>query len=125
MLTKKKKILDRIKDKPYFNKDNFVLYKDDSLKILEQLPENSDEFNAEKKSFSNMLSKLKKQGFIEKESSNKNICFYKITKEGKSKLKKIKEESMPSINYQKNQTKKTLSWLYLIYRKSISVKEIG
>jgi DNA-binding MarR family transcriptional regulator len=125
MLTKKKKIIDRIKDKPYFNKDNFVLYKDDSLKILEQLPENSDEFNAEKKSFSNMLSKLKKQGFIEKESSNKNICFYKITKEGKSKLKKIKEESMPSINYQKNQTKKTLSWLYLIYRKSISVKEIG
>jgi DNA-binding PadR family transcriptional regulator len=125
MLTKKKKIIDRIKDKPYFNKDNFVLYKDDSLKILEQLPENSDEFNAEKKSFSNMLSKLKKQGFIEKESSNKNICFYKITKEGKSKLKKNKEESMPSINYQKKQKKKTLSWLYLIYRKSISVKEIG
>jgi len=41
MLTKKKKIIDRIKDKPYFNKDNFVLYKNNSLKILEQLPENS------------------------------------------------------------------------------------
>jgi len=41
MATQKKKILDSVKDKPYFNKDNFVLYKNDSLKILEQLPENS------------------------------------------------------------------------------------
>lgn len=37
----KKKILDNIKDKPYFIKDNFVLYLNDCLKILEQLPENS------------------------------------------------------------------------------------
>ena len=36
-----KKILDNIKDKPYFVKNNFVLYKSDCLKILEQLPENS------------------------------------------------------------------------------------
>ncbi|OGG87372.1 DNA methylase N-4 [Candidatus Kuenenbacteria bacterium RIFCSPHIGHO2_02_FULL_39_13] len=36
-----KKILNNIKDKPYFLKDNFVLYKNDCLKILEQLPENS------------------------------------------------------------------------------------
>lgn len=41
MITHKKKILDSIKDKPYFSKDNFVLYKSDCLKILEQLPENS------------------------------------------------------------------------------------
>lgn len=36
-----KKILSSIKQKPYFNEDNFVLYNDDSLKILEQLPVNS------------------------------------------------------------------------------------
>jgi site-specific DNA-methyltransferase (adenine-specific) len=36
-----KKILSSIKDKPYFQKDAFVLYKEDCLKILEQLPENS------------------------------------------------------------------------------------
>ena len=36
-----KKILASIKNKPYFQKDNFVLYKEDCLKILEQLPENS------------------------------------------------------------------------------------
>ena len=36
-----KKILSNIKDKPYFQKGNFVLYKNDCLKILEQLPENS------------------------------------------------------------------------------------
>src|SRR4030042_4375920 len=36
-----KKILSSIKNKPYFQKDNFVLYKNDCLKILEQLPENS------------------------------------------------------------------------------------
>jgi len=37
----KNKILDNIKQKPYFQKDNFVLYKSDCLKILEQIPENS------------------------------------------------------------------------------------
>jgi site-specific DNA-methyltransferase (adenine-specific) len=36
-----KKILDSVKEKPYFSKDNFVLYKNDSLRFLEQLPENS------------------------------------------------------------------------------------
>ena len=36
-----KKILNNIKDKPYFVKDQFVLYKNNCLKILEQLPENS------------------------------------------------------------------------------------
>ncbi len=36
-----KKILSHIKEKPYFNKGNFVLYHADCLKILEQLPENS------------------------------------------------------------------------------------
>lgn len=40
-MSAKKKILDNIKNKPYFVKDNFVLYKSDCLKILEQLPENS------------------------------------------------------------------------------------
>ncbi len=35
------KILSYIKQKPYFSKDNFVLYHGDSLKILDQLPENS------------------------------------------------------------------------------------
>ena len=37
----KKKVIANIKDKPYFIKDNFVLYKNDCLKILEQIPENS------------------------------------------------------------------------------------
>ncbi len=37
----KNKILSNIKSKPYFVKDNFVLYKSDCLKILEQIPENS------------------------------------------------------------------------------------
>lgn len=37
----KKKILDSIKDKPYFSKDNFVLYNNNCLKSLEQLPDNS------------------------------------------------------------------------------------
>lgn len=41
MSTPQKKILNNIKDKPYFSKDNFILYKNDCLKILEQLPENS------------------------------------------------------------------------------------
>ena len=35
------KILSNIKEKPYFVKDNFVLYNNDCLKILEQIPENS------------------------------------------------------------------------------------
>jgi len=35
------KILASIKQKPYFQKDNFVLYQADCLKILDQLPENS------------------------------------------------------------------------------------
>src|SRR3989338_6951254 len=41
MTSKNKKILSSIKQKPYFNKDNFVLYNNNCLKILEQLPENS------------------------------------------------------------------------------------
>ena len=39
-MEKSKKILASIKEKPYFLEGNFVLYKDDCLKILEQLPEN-------------------------------------------------------------------------------------
>lgn len=35
------KILSYIKVKPYFSEDNFVLYLGDSLKLLEELPENS------------------------------------------------------------------------------------
>lgn len=35
------KILSSVREKPYFQKDNFVLYNADSLKFLEQLPENS------------------------------------------------------------------------------------
>ncbi len=35
------KILAKIKDKPYFLKDNFVLYKENCLNILQQIPENS------------------------------------------------------------------------------------
>lgn len=38
---KNKKILSNIKQKPYFQEDNFVLYNNDCLKILEQIPENS------------------------------------------------------------------------------------
>lgn len=40
-MTENKKILSNIKEKPYFQKDKFVLYNSDCLKILEQLPENS------------------------------------------------------------------------------------
>ena len=40
-LKKEGGLLSSIKEKPYFVKDNFVLYHDDCLKILEQLPENS------------------------------------------------------------------------------------
>lgn len=36
-----KKLLQAIKDRPYFTAKNFALYHGDSLKILEQLPENS------------------------------------------------------------------------------------
>jgi site-specific DNA-methyltransferase (adenine-specific) len=36
-----KKILSLVKEKPYFKKDNFVLYNSDCIKILEQFPENS------------------------------------------------------------------------------------
>ncbi|MEK7536960.1 MAG: DNA methyltransferase [Patescibacteria group bacterium] len=35
------KILSKVKEKPYFTADNFVLYHGDSLKLLQQLPENS------------------------------------------------------------------------------------
>jgi site-specific DNA-methyltransferase (adenine-specific) len=37
----KVKLLSKIKDKPYFKSDDFVLYRQDCLNILEQLPENS------------------------------------------------------------------------------------
>lgn len=40
-MTINKKILSSIKNKPYYQKDNFVLCKENCLKILEQLPENS------------------------------------------------------------------------------------
>lgn len=36
-----KKILGSVKHKPYFHEDNFVLYHDDSINLLNQLPENS------------------------------------------------------------------------------------
>lgn len=38
---KNKKILSTIKERPYFVSNDFVLYKEDSLKILNELPENS------------------------------------------------------------------------------------
>ena len=37
----RKKILDSVKQKPYFSKGDFVLYKNDCLKLLTQLPDNS------------------------------------------------------------------------------------
>jgi len=40
-MEKSKKILASIKEKPYFSEGNFVLYNDDCLKVLEQLPDNS------------------------------------------------------------------------------------
>jgi site-specific DNA-methyltransferase (adenine-specific) len=40
-MTKSKKIFSLIKEKPHFSGDNFVLYNEDCLKILAQLPENS------------------------------------------------------------------------------------
>jgi len=36
-----RKVLAHISEAPYFHKDNFVLYNADSLKILEQFPEDS------------------------------------------------------------------------------------
>mgnify|MGYP001582103415 FL=1 len=36
-----RKILANVSQKPYFHKDDFVLYQGDCLKILEELPENS------------------------------------------------------------------------------------
>ena len=36
MTTAEKKILSKVKNKPYFIKDNFVLYNENCLKILEQ-----------------------------------------------------------------------------------------
>lgn len=41
MVIAERKILSVVENKPYFMKDNFVLYHGDSLKILSQLPENS------------------------------------------------------------------------------------
>ncbi|MFA6397708.1 MAG: site-specific DNA-methyltransferase [Candidatus Paceibacterota bacterium] len=41
MIVTEKKILSIVKNKPYFIKDNFVLYLGDSLNILAQLPANS------------------------------------------------------------------------------------
>ena len=41
MAIENKKIIASIQQKPYFIKDNFVLYHGDSLEILEQIPENS------------------------------------------------------------------------------------
>ncbi|MBU4274722.1 site-specific DNA-methyltransferase [Patescibacteria group bacterium] len=35
------KILSSVKEKPYFSKDNFVLYNTDSVKLLQELPDNS------------------------------------------------------------------------------------
>jgi site-specific DNA-methyltransferase (adenine-specific) len=40
-MTVNKKILASVKERPYFQGNDFVLYKNDCLKILEQLPENS------------------------------------------------------------------------------------
>ena len=41
MTVAQRKILSIVKDKPYFIKDNFVLYHGDCLNVLSQLPENS------------------------------------------------------------------------------------
>ncbi len=40
-ILKNKKILSIVKEKPYFISDNFVLYNENSIKILNELPENS------------------------------------------------------------------------------------
>ena len=41
MLTTTPKILAKVEVKPYFQKDNFVLYQGDAIWLLGQLPENS------------------------------------------------------------------------------------
>jgi site-specific DNA-methyltransferase (adenine-specific) len=41
VLLAEKKILSNLETKPYFSKDNFVLYQGDSIWLLNQLPENS------------------------------------------------------------------------------------
>lgn len=41
MVVAERKILSIITDRPYFIKDNFVLYHGDSIRILNQLSENS------------------------------------------------------------------------------------
>lgn len=41
MEAEKEKILSSIKQKPYFLEDDFILYHGDSLKLLDELPENS------------------------------------------------------------------------------------
>src|SRR3989338_1408883 len=41
MTVAERKILAIVSQKPYFLKDDFVLYNDDSLNVLAQLPENS------------------------------------------------------------------------------------
>lgn len=40
-ISNNKKILSSVKKKPYFVADNFVLYNENSLKLLNELPENS------------------------------------------------------------------------------------
>lgn len=40
-ISRSKKILSDVLPKPYFSKNNFVLYNSDSLQILSQIPENS------------------------------------------------------------------------------------
>ncbi len=39
--TQNRKILESVASKPYFHEDNFVLYNTDSIKLLQELPENS------------------------------------------------------------------------------------
>ncbi len=41
MIEKNEKILSHVKNKPYFIDDDFVLYQDDCLNILDQIPDNS------------------------------------------------------------------------------------
>lgn len=41
MADNKQKILENTKNKPYFSKDSFILYKDDCLELLKELPDNS------------------------------------------------------------------------------------
>ena len=40
-MNEREKVLASVEERPYFSKDEFVLYNNDCLKILEQLPENS------------------------------------------------------------------------------------